>query len=107
MQRAGKPLDGQAPQPSVDSYTHGSAYGGFVTVIVGLVGALGAIVTGLTDWSDTYGAGRHIGFNHALFNATATILYLVSFVLRLLAGPGDSIAAIFTAFGLDLNTPAT
>src|SRR5256884_249773 len=80
------------------AHTTWAAYGGFVTVIVGLLGALGAIVTGLTDWSDTYGAERRVGFNHALFNATATILYLVSFVLRLLAGPGDSIAAAIIGF---------
>jgi len=60
------------------AHTTWAGYGGFVTVIVGLLGALGAIVTGLTDWSDTYGAERRVGFNHALFNATATILYLVS-----------------------------
>lgn len=70
-----------------------AAYGAFVTVIVGLLGAFGAIVTGLTDWSDTYGAERRIGLNHALYNACATLLYLVSFILRLLAGPGDGIAA--------------
>jgi nitrite reductase/ring-hydroxylating ferredoxin subunit/uncharacterized membrane protein len=75
-----------------------AAYSAFVTVIVGLLGALGAIVTGLTDWSDTYGAERRVGLNHALFNACATILYLVSFVLRLLAGPGDGIAAVILGF---------
>ncbi len=67
-------------------------------MIVGLLGALGAIVTGLTDWSDTYGAERRVGLNHALFNATATLLYVVSFVLRLLAGPGDGIAAVIIGF---------
>lgn len=75
-----------------------AAYGAFVTVIVGLLGALGAIVTGLTDWSDTYGAERRVGLNHALFNAIATILYFVSFLLRLLAGPGDGIAAVIIGF---------
>jgi nitrite reductase/ring-hydroxylating ferredoxin subunit len=80
------------------SHTTWAAYGAFVTVIVGLLGALGAIVTGLTDWSDTYGAERRVGLNHALFNACATILYLVSFVLRLLAGPGDGIAAVILGF---------
>jgi nitrite reductase/ring-hydroxylating ferredoxin subunit/uncharacterized membrane protein len=80
------------------SHTTWAAYGAFVTVIVGLAGALGAIVTGLTDWSDTYGAERRVGLNHALFNAGATILYLVSFILRLLAGPGDLIAAIIPGF---------
>ena len=75
-----------------------AAYGAFVTVIVGLIGALGAIVTGLTDWSDTYGAERHVSLNHAFFNACATILYLISFVLRLLAGPGDGMVAIMLGF---------
>ncbi len=80
------------------SHTTWAAYGAFVTVIVGLFGALGAIVTGLTDWSDTYGAERRVGLNHAFFNACATILYLVSFILRLLAGPGDGIAAVISGF---------
>src|SRR5437660_11913536 len=75
-----------------------SAYASFVTVIVGLLGALGAIVTGLTDWSDTYGSERSVGLNHALFNASATLLYLVSFLLRLLAGPGDGVPAAILGF---------
>ena len=75
-----------------------AAYAAFVSVIAGLLGALGAIVTGLTDWSDTYGAERRVGLNHAIFNALATLLYLVSFVLRLLAGPGDGIAAALLGF---------
>jgi nitrite reductase/ring-hydroxylating ferredoxin subunit/uncharacterized membrane protein len=75
-----------------------SAYAAFVTVIVGLLGALGAIMTGLTDWSDTYGSERRVGLNHALFNSLATLLYFVSFLLRLLAGPGDSISAAIIGF---------
>ncbi len=75
-----------------------AAYGAFVAVIAGLLGALGAITTGLTDWSDTYGAERRVGLNHAIFNAVATVLYLVSFVLRLLVGPGDSITAAVLGF---------
>ena len=80
------------------SHTPWAAYAAFVTVIVGLLGALGAIVTGLTDWSDTYGAERRVGLNHAIFNACATVLYLVSFILRLLAGPGDGIVAVILGF---------
>src|SRR5260221_7945782 len=79
-------------------HTSWAALGAFVTVIVGLLGALGAIVTGLTDWSDTYGSERRVGLNHALFNASATILYIISFILRLLAGPGDGIAAAILGF---------
>jgi nitrite reductase/ring-hydroxylating ferredoxin subunit/uncharacterized membrane protein len=80
------------------SHTTWAAYGAFVTVIVGLLGALGAIATGLTDWSDTYGSERRVGLNHALFNALATLLYLASFVLRLVNGPNDSIVAAILGF---------
>lgn len=80
------------------AHTPWAAYGAFVTVIAGLLGALGAIMTGLVDWSDTYGAERRVGLNHALFNAIATILYVVSFVLRLLAGPGDGVLASIIGF---------
>jgi nitrite reductase/ring-hydroxylating ferredoxin subunit/uncharacterized membrane protein len=75
-----------------------AAYGGFVAVIVGLLGALGAFATGLTDWSDTYGSERHVGFNHLLFNTGALLLYFVSFLLRLIAGPGDGVAAAVLGF---------
>jgi nitrite reductase/ring-hydroxylating ferredoxin subunit/uncharacterized membrane protein len=75
-----------------------AAYAAFVTVIVGLLGALGAIATGFTDWSDTYGSERRIGLNHSIFNVSATILYLVSFLLRLLAGPGDGVPAAILGF---------
>ncbi|GHO84747.1 DUF2231 domain-containing protein [Dictyobacter formicarum] len=80
------------------SHATWAASGAFVTLIVGLLAALAAAVTGLTDWSDTYGTERRIGLNHALFNVLALLLYLLSFVLRLLAGPGDTIAA--TILGL-------
>ena len=75
-----------------------AARGAEVAVVLGLLGALGAIVTGLTDWSDTYGAERRVGLNHAIFNAIATILYLVSFVLRLPEAAGDSVLAAILGF---------
>src|SRR5581483_6852289 len=65
-----------------------------VTLIIGVFGALAAAMTGLTDWSDTYGPERRIGLNHALFNTLALILYLLSGILRLFAGPGDTLAAV-------------
>ncbi len=75
-----------------------AAYGAFVTVIVGLIGALGVIVPGLTVWRETSGAERHASLNRAFFNACAMILYLISFVLRLLAGPGDGMVAVLLGF---------
>ncbi len=75
-----------------------AARGAEVAVAVGILGALGAAVTGLTDWSDSYGAERRVGLNHAIFNTTALVLYIISFVLRLTQVQGDSIIAAIIGF---------
>ncbi|HLI07283.1 MAG TPA: Rieske 2Fe-2S domain-containing protein [Ktedonobacteraceae bacterium] len=69
-----------------------------VAVIVGLLGAPGSAVTGLTDWSDTYGSERTLGLYHGLLNVTATLLYLVSLILRLQQSSGENIAAAVVGF---------
>jgi nitrite reductase/ring-hydroxylating ferredoxin subunit len=50
---------------------------------VGIVGAAGAAITGLADWSKIGGGQpRRIGLAHALLNATATACYVTSLCLR-------------------------
>jgi nitrite reductase/ring-hydroxylating ferredoxin subunit/uncharacterized membrane protein len=49
---------------------------------VGLAGATGAAVTGLTDWSETDGRSRRAGLIHGLLNLTATTLFATAFALR-------------------------
>jgi nitrite reductase/ring-hydroxylating ferredoxin subunit/uncharacterized membrane protein len=49
---------------------------------VGLAGAVGAAVTGLTDWSETDGASRRTGLVHGLLNIAATSLFAAAYVLR-------------------------
>jgi nitrite reductase/ring-hydroxylating ferredoxin subunit/uncharacterized membrane protein len=51
-------------------------------VTIGLAGAAGAAVTGLTDWSATGGRARRIGMMHGLLNVGATALYSASLWLR-------------------------
>lgn len=75
-----------------------AARGAEVTVIFGILGALGAACTGFADWSDTYGAERRVGLNHAIFNSSALVLYIVSLILRLTQSSGDSIAAAVIGF---------
>jgi nitrite reductase/ring-hydroxylating ferredoxin subunit/uncharacterized membrane protein len=58
------------------------AAGADAAIAVGLVGALGSAVTGLTDWSATYGRARKVGMLHGLLNAGATVLYTTSLVMR-------------------------
>jgi len=49
---------------------------------VGLLGAVGAAVTGLTDWSETDGESRRTGLIHGLLNLAATSLMATAFVRR-------------------------
>jgi len=53
-----------------------------MAIAVGLVGAAGAAVTGLTDWSETSGRSRRTGLVHGLLNIAATTLYAAAYVLR-------------------------
>jgi nitrite reductase/ring-hydroxylating ferredoxin subunit/uncharacterized membrane protein len=51
-------------------------------IAVGLAGALGSAITGLTDWSETSGSARRTGLVHGLLNVAATGLFAVSYMLR-------------------------
>jgi nitrite reductase/ring-hydroxylating ferredoxin subunit len=64
--------------------------------VFGLVGATGAAVTGVTDWSDLDGTDRRIGFLHGLLNGSITLANLLSFILRL-AGKRRAGIALSTA----------
>ncbi len=52
-------------------------------VLIGLAGAVGAAVTGLTDWSETDGRARRIGAMHGMLNVAAAGLYTASIVQRM------------------------
>jgi nitrite reductase/ring-hydroxylating ferredoxin subunit/uncharacterized membrane protein len=58
------------------------APGADAAVAVGLAGAVGAAVTGLTDWSEIQGKPQRIGALHGLLNAGAALLYTGSYVCR-------------------------
>ncbi|WP_347159391.1 Rieske 2Fe-2S domain-containing protein [Pontibacter chitinilyticus] len=58
------------------------APGADAAVAVGLAGAMGAAVTGLTDWTGTTKERRRLGLMHGMINAGAAALYLTSMVLR-------------------------
>jgi nitrite reductase/ring-hydroxylating ferredoxin subunit/uncharacterized membrane protein len=53
------------------------------SLALGLAGALGSAVTGLTDWSETDARPRRVGMAHAALNASATLLFAGSLLLRL------------------------
>ena len=49
---------------------------------LGIVGALGSAITGLTDWRHTDGRARRVGVIHGLLNTGALALYTSSLILR-------------------------
>src|SRR5450631_4126136 len=49
---------------------------------IGLVGAAGTAVTGMTDWSDVDPPARRLGLIHGLLNLSGTALFATSLLLR-------------------------
>ena len=81
------------------------------SIAIGLAGAVGAAVTGLTDWSDVDPPARRVGMFHGLLNLTATSLFATSLVLRkskkrdrgrLCAGLGFSVMLVAAKLGGDM-----
>jgi nitrite reductase/ring-hydroxylating ferredoxin subunit/uncharacterized membrane protein len=87
---------------AAEDYTGDSGYGRAADVAIGLglAGAAGAAVTGLTDWSETDGDAKRLGLAHGLVNVAATALFATSLALRRSgsrsAGRGFSIAGLMT-----------
>jgi nitrite reductase/ring-hydroxylating ferredoxin subunit/uncharacterized membrane protein len=52
------------------------------SIVIGLLGATGAAVTGATDWSDVDPPARRLGLTHGLLNVAGTALFLTSLLLR-------------------------
>jgi nitrite reductase/ring-hydroxylating ferredoxin subunit/uncharacterized membrane protein len=52
------------------------------SLAIGLLGAAGAAVTGITDWSDVDPPARCRGLIHGLLNVGATALFTTSLILR-------------------------
>jgi nitrite reductase/ring-hydroxylating ferredoxin subunit/uncharacterized membrane protein len=67
---------------------------------VGLAGALGAAVTGLTDWSETDGQSRRTGLVHGLLNIAATSLMAAAFVQRRANGHTNGRACAWAGFAI-------
>jgi len=61
---------------------NGMARAADTAIGVGIAGAVGSALTGLTDWQHTTGGDRRVGLGHALLNTTALALYVASFTLR-------------------------
>lgn len=72
--------------------------GADATLWIGLVGALGAIPTGVTQWSDIDGPDRRVGLFHGLLNGGITMLNITSGILRLTGRRRSAVALSTTAY---------
>src|SRR6185503_415249 len=67
---------------------------------VGLLGALGAAITGLTDWSETDGQARRTGLVHGLLNIAATSLMATAYLQRRSDSNASGRACAWTGYGI-------
>lgn len=69
-----------------------------IAIGLGVLGALGAIVTGFADWMDVDPPELAVGITHAILNIAATILFAISFFIlwsnNWTIGLGDFIPAL-------------
>jgi nitrite reductase/ring-hydroxylating ferredoxin subunit/uncharacterized membrane protein len=70
---------------------------------VGLAGAAGAAVTGLTDWSETGGRSRRLGLIHGLLNVAATSLFAAAFTQRRGDSHADGRACAWMGYAIALG----
>lgn len=74
------------------------------SIAVGLVGAAGAAVTGLTDWQDIDPPARRVGLVHGLINVAGVALFATSLILR--KRKARSSGRILAALGYAVATAA-
>lgn len=75
-----------------------------MTLVMGLMGAVGAAVTGTADWSDLDGTDRRVGILHGLLNVSLTALNVGSWISRLTGNRRTGIALSTTAYMTSLFT---
>jgi nitrite reductase/ring-hydroxylating ferredoxin subunit/uncharacterized membrane protein len=71
-----------------------------VAIGVGALGALGAAITGLADWSDTKDEPQRLGMLHATLNTASLTSYVVSLIARGSGARRLGITAAFAGYGL-------
>lgn len=76
------------------------APGADASMALGLAGALGAAVSGLSDWNWTVDRQRRVGLTHGLLNLGATAFYSASLVCRLRGARGWGRGLALLGYGI-------
>jgi len=69
-------------------------------ILVGIAGAVGAALAGLTDWQHTDGRARRTGLAHAALNTVALGLYTSSLIVRRRGSRGTGRSLAVAGFGM-------
>ncbi len=68
-----------------------------ITLGLGILGAVGSMLTGLMDWMDVDPPELAVGITHGLVNTAATILFAISFIMRWAGGWNITLANFIPA----------
>ncbi len=77
-----------------------AAFAADASLGLGLLGGVGAMLTGLAEWSDTAGPPRALGMAHALLNSAAFCAYAASLACRLGRRRKTGALLAFAGYGL-------
>lgn len=71
-----------------------------ISLVTGILGGIGAAISGISDWGDTYEETRRMGMAHALANTVGLGLNVLSLGARVAAGKrGSRVVARALSFG--------
>jgi nitrite reductase/ring-hydroxylating ferredoxin subunit/uncharacterized membrane protein len=68
---------------SINTESDGVTRGADIAMVLGILGATAAAVTGVTDWSDLDGTDRRVGLMHGLLNSSILLTNIGSLFFRL------------------------
>ncbi len=71
---------------------------------IGIAGAIGSAITGITDWKEISTEARRVGMVHGIFNTAALALYVASAVQRAKNKRGAARLTSYLAFGLAMGS---
>jgi nitrite reductase/ring-hydroxylating ferredoxin subunit/uncharacterized membrane protein len=69
-----------------------------VSVLIGVVAALGAAVTGYTDWNETVDRERRVGIAHGLINTLVLIIFVIALIV-VATGGSRGLAIVLSLIG--------
>ena len=84
--------------------THQFETGSDAALAIGIAGAVGSAVTGITDWKEISQEARRVGLVHGLLNTAALALYVTSGVQRKMGKRSAARLTSYLGFGIAMGS---